>query len=173
MVAQNFLSVMFTEVTLFHILIILGLPYFILYFFHKKTKFDSFPEKWELGLFVFTVGGLIMLLSLKFQLWSKVNFYLIYLYGILGLSYLLFFIKKVYYKKEKPKKSDWVLVKLKNGDRFKGILEIKDRFYLRLKRSNKEKICKIVDDIDKELDWESIYLNYKEVLGVYFFNPGR
>ena len=96
MVAQEFLAVMFSKVTLFHILIILGIPYFILYFFHKKTKFDSFPEKWELGLFVFTVGGLIVFLSLKLQLLIKVNFFLIYLYGILILAYIIFFIKRIY-----------------------------------------------------------------------------
>lgn len=170
MIDLNFLDVKFTGITLLHILILLGIPYIILYLFHRKTKFDNFPEKWELGIFIFTLGGIIVLSSLFIQSFFKINFYLNYLYGILLLSYVLFFISKKYYNKEEKQDYRWVLIELKNGDKFKGVLEIKDKYHIILRRDSKNAIQKIYPNENKKLKWKSIYFNYQEVLGIYFLH---
>lgn len=167
MVTENFLEIMFTETTLLHILLLLGIPYIILYFFHRKTNFDNFPEKWELGLFIFTSGGTISFVSLIIQSVFGINFYWTYSYGILALAYLLLFIKITRYDKKKMKNYGWVLIELKNGEKFKGILEIPNEFYIVLKRDKKNKMQKIKPR-KKELKWASICFNSKEVLKINF-----
>lgn len=167
MIDMSFLSVKFTEITLLHILILLGIPYILLYFFHKKTEFDNFPEKWELALFVFVIGGIIVLTSL-FLIEFGIPFWFSYILFILILSFALIILGLKHEDKQHETKEKWISLKLKNGQRFEGIISKFNPYFIQIKRGKREKLTEIDrNNNERVLDWENIQFNTSEILGIY------
>lgn len=167
MIDINFLSVKFTEVTLLHILILVGIPYILFYFFHRKTNFDNFPEKWELGLFVFVTGGIITFLSL-FLINFGFPFWFSYILFILLLCFFLIILALSSQNKQEKSSGKWVLIKLKNGRRFKGLVTKSNPYFTQIKRSINKKIVEVNEkDEDIERDWDNIQFNTSEIFAIY------
>ncbi len=168
MIDNAFLDVKFTEITLLHILILLGIPYMIFYLFERFTKFDKFFEKWEGALFVFVSGGIITLASIMLQQSANISFW--YSYGIFltFLILILIITKLIFFNNKKETSERWVLIKLKNGDRFKGIIANFNPYFIKIKRNQFNKIVKLgKKDKENEIDWGIIQFNTSEVLGIY------
>jgi len=174
MIDGNFLVVKFTEVTLLHILILLGLPYIILYFFERFTKFDKFPEKWELALFIFVVGGSITSLSLLLQEIKGINF--MYGYIIFSLIFCLFLIiytliKRIYLKTHNKKTNNigWIKVKLKNGELYTGVYINHDNLRLQISCGREDKIQKEINNKKIDVKAKIITFNCKEISAILYY----
>jgi len=160
MLDSTFLNVMFTQITLLHILLLIGMPYIVFYIFERYTKFDKFPEKWEGALFVFVIGGLITLFSIWLQEYMNVPFLISYLTLMIYLILSLWIIKlKCYpHKKINTNHTGWLRVKLNNDDIYVGKYLEEDIEYLKLGRTDSEKIRKINSKNKKS------YLDAKEII---------
>lgn len=167
MIDSSFLDVKFTEITLIHILILIGIPYILFYFFERHTKFDKFPEKWEGALFVFISGGIITLLSLMLQRVMQISFWIFYLFFISILSLILYLIYLIKFNKRADKEK-WVLIKFKNEERFEGIISDFNDHFIELRGGKSDKIVRLdTTGNEKEVDWENIQFNLSEVFGIY------
>ncbi len=167
-IASDFLMVRFTDITLLHILILLGIPYIVFYLFERFTNFDKFFEKWEAALFVFVSGGIITTLSLLLQQSANIPFGYSYSVLMVFLILLLLIIKLSFFNNKKEKSEKWVLIKLKNGDRFEGIITDSNSYFIKIRRDNLNGIVKLdKKNKEKELDWKNIQFNISEVLGIY------
>ena len=168
MIDSAFLDVKFTEITLLHILILLGIPYIVFYLFERFTKFDKFIEKWEGALFVFVSGGIITLLSITLKQLVNIPFWYSYGFFLIFLILTLVIIKLAFFNHKKETSEKWVLIKLKNGDRFKGIIASSNPYFIKIRRNNLNKIVKLdKKNKEKEIDWKNIQFNMSEVLGIY------
>ncbi|MEK6909346.1 MAG: hypothetical protein AABX23_04820 [Nanoarchaeota archaeon] len=165
-ISPDFLDVRFTEITLLHILILLGLPYIVFYFLERFTKFDKFQEKWELALFLFVSGGFITLLSLYFQNRLEWNFWVFYFW----LTFILVIALWIWalLSRTTEQKDKWFLIKLKNGKRFKAVISSSNPYFITIKGNSSNKIIE-VDKNNKEieLDWKTIQFNTSEIFGIY------
>ena len=170
MVNETFLLVEFTKINLLHILILLGIPYLIFYIFERKTKFDKFMEKWEAGLFVFAFSGLITLISIKLSAWTKINFYVFYSVLLLYLIMVLATIKiKFYTKINQNKEEKWVLIKMKDDQKYKGVISNVNQYFLTLKKGKKEDLIKVKNNKDESLaPFSQISFNLQEIKGIYY-----
>jgi len=167
-----FLNVKFTEITLLHILILVGIPYIIFYFFERYTKFDKFFEKWEGALFIFVMGGIITSISIFLQDLFNLPFWITYLLLIVLLSLILWIIKLIYFNKKSYNLDKWVLIKLKNGERFKGKIIRQTSNFISLGRDHNNKISKLIGKKEeKELAWNIIHFNISEIVSIYCINP--
>ncbi len=170
MIDNLFLNVKFTEITLLHILILLGYPYIIFYFFEKLIPFDKFPEKWELGLFVFVIGGSITLISLFLQRVMDTNFIIIYI--ILSSIFFLGLIIYVITKKSNPNKNNnigWIKVELKNGELYTGVYTFHNQFELQLSAGKRDKIQREVNHIREDVKAKVITFNRNEILAIFYY----
>lgn len=170
---ETFLITKFTEVTLLHIFLLLAIPYIIFYLFERLTKFDKFAEKWEVALFVFVTGGSVTLFSIFLQQVFHLSFWIFYSIIMINVFLALLLCGLSQFKKRgNPKKAKWVLLKLKNGVRFKGRLISQTFQFITLGRDNKNKISRLnKNDNEKELNWTEIHFNISEILGIYILNP--
>lgn len=167
-IESSFLNVKFTEITLLHILILLGGPYLIFYVFEKITKFDKFIEKWEGALFMFSIGGVITFLSLLFSSISNYSFYVFYSVFLIYLIMGLFILKKIHFSK---KDIGWILIKIDCGERYKGKYAGGNNQYLKIKRSISEKMLKIYpDENKKELDAKEMLIKRSLINSVFYYD---
>ena len=159
MITPDWLAVQFTQVSLLHILLILGIPYFIFYIFQKNTKFDVFPEKWEAALFVFTFGGLATFGSIQAQTHYDLPFYLPYAYSLLILISILLIIHKLWYSSRKQR---FVVIELYDGTRYWGLCDSETTTSLRLGSTKKHKIMKSKNRTAKPQELKSREIIFKK-----------
>lgn len=166
-IENTFLQVKFTEITLLHILILLGFPYLIFYIFEKIVQFEKFVEKWEAGLFVFTFGGFITLLSLIFQkyFYSFILGYLFFmsLFILIGIFLIFKYIKpknsflKYLFKELKGQRIHLIL---KDKTIIKGNLKgISDEFTLLYQKVGESSLY----ENKKKLPSNHIFIKTKEI----------
>ena len=162
--------VKFTDVSLLHILILLGIPYILFYFFERFTKFDKFVEKWEGALFIFAVGGVISMGSILFQDIADIPFIYSYIIFLVFLILVLWIIQLKYYSGRKTAKPiGWIKVKMNNGDIYTGNFLESDSEYIRLGRLGSEKIRKISHKNKSELlEARELIIN-KSAISVLFY----
>lgn len=170
-IADSFMMVRFTEVSLLHILIILGIPYIIFYLFERFTKFDKFIEKWEAGLFIFAFGGSITLMSIFLQKYVHLFFGVGYVLGLLLLIIFLVIIHLVneVSSRQQVGKVGWVKIRLKNQELYKGIYAGYDQFGIQLLAGKNDKIQKEFGSEKKEVNAKRIHFNFNEILSVLYY----
>jgi hypothetical protein len=169
-IPNNFLEIMFTEITLLHILLILGIPYLIVYVFEKYTKFDKFWEKWEGGLFIFSIGGLITFFSILLQEAYGFPLKVSYVYFLIITIILLFIIGLTFNKKKLGKSQvGWVKVKMKNGDIYTGVYMSKNNLGLHLGSDKNNKILKESNNKKNEIKAKNIFFNWREVFSIFYY----
>jgi len=167
-ITRDFLMVKFTEVTLLHLLLLLGIPYMIFYIFERITKFDKFSEKWEGALFIFASGGTIILLSLFFQALSGYSFYIFYIVLLIFLIMILWIVNLKFLKKEGAKGR--IRVQLKSGDIYVGNYIDSDFLYLKLGKTESKNMLKIpIRGKKKTLKAKQMILRKGDVSKIFYY----
>jgi hypothetical protein len=168
MIDATFLNVRFTDISLLHILILIGIPYIVFYIFEMITKFDKFSEKWEGALFIFSSGGTITLLSLLFQSISGYSFYLFYIILLAYLVVLLWIIKLKFLQKENSK--GWIRVQLKNGDIYIGSYLDSDFLYLKIGKKDSGDMLKIpLKGKKKTLEAKQMIIRKEDINKIFYY----
>ena len=117
---------------------------------------------------MFAVGGIITIISIFLQ--PPVPFYLGYMFGLI----ILIMILAIYYFYKIPPKEDldigWIMIKLKNGDRYKGKYHSSNSFGLTISSTKNEPISKI-GHLNKIEDQKAkkIIFNREEILNIYTY----
>jgi hypothetical protein len=170
MVDPNFLDVRFSDITLIHILVVLGIPYLVLYLFEKFTKFEKFTDKWKAGLFVFSIGGLIVLASVYLHDAIGTSFTVNYFVCIMVFVMILLMIKKKFYANvENEKRTGWIKIRLRNGELYTGVFDSKDKFGIQISAGREHGITREVTGREAEVKAKKIKFSWNEILSILYY----